>query len=200
MFGKSVPLVAIVLACMLTVGASAVLVNYLSNTVTADFEVTSPMLVGVSLGLEGWEGGSYPEGDHLLSDWTTTGTLTIPDILGGETITIYMMSENLADAEIKGFEEAIVTNTAGVTGADFVSVVVSVDSIYGDLGYGTPQDLIVLGVDIGWFQDGSNSILFGTAGVSTWGEGETDVTKIVVTFNPAASGTYTFSYRIVPET
>lgn len=181
--------------------AGAALVSYLSNTVGTEFEVTSPMRVGVSLGKEDpdWGGDSYPEWDHDLEDWTTTGTLEISGILGGETMTIYLMSENLADAEIKGFEEATVTNTAGVTGADFVSVLVRVDSIWGDLGYGTEHDLIALGENTGWFQNGAYSVLFGTTGVSTWGAGETDVTEIVVTFEEAASGTYTFSYRIVPD-
>ena len=200
MFGKSVPLIAIVLVGLLTLGASAVLVNYLSDTVTAEFEVTSPMLAGVSLGKEGWGGmDRYPEGSHDLEDWTLTGTLVIPNVYGGETMTLYLMSQNLADGEIKGFEEATITNTAGVTGADFVSVVVSVDSIWGDLGYGTEADLIAAGEGTGYFEVNSQTIRFGTTGVSTWGAGETDVTKIVVTFEEAASGTYTLSYRIVPD-
>ena len=188
------------MACMLTVGASAVLVNYLSNTVTADFEVISPMRVGVSLGDTDWGGDSYPEGDHDLEEWTIgTATLVLPTVHGGGTMTIYLMSENLAGAEIKGFEEATITNAAGVTGADFVSVVVRVDSIYGELGYGTPSDLIALGLGIGYSEPDIYTMLFGTAGVSTWGAGETDVTEIVVTFEEAASGTYTLSYRIVPD-
>lgn len=200
MFGKSIPLLAII-AIVMTAGiVGAALVDYLSNTVGTNFAVISPMLVGVSLGVDDdWAGASYPEGTHTLTDWTTSGTLTLPDVYGGGTMTVYLMSENLANGVIEGFEEAILTNTAGVTGEDFVSIVVSVDSIYGDLGYGTEVDIIDLGLGTGYFEVDGNTVRFGTAGISTWGEGETDVTKIVVTFEEAASGTYTLSYRVVPE-
>ena len=209
MFGKSVPLIAIVLAGMLTIGASAYLATYLSNTVTAEVTVTSPMRVGVSLGGLEWGGDSYPQDDHDLADWTTgTLTLDIPDVSGGETLTLYLMSENLADAEITGFEEVIVSNPEGITCADFTSVKVWVDSIYGDLGYGSENDALLICVQN---DDDLNSVKFDSTiiddletpeieGLSTWGAGETDVTKIEVTFNTAAAGTYTITYQIVPLT
>lgn len=176
----------------LTYGA---VVTYLSNKVTADITVTSPMLVGVSEGEENWGGEHFPTADW---DYVWDNTTTIEGIHGGETVTIYTMSANLADAEITGFERAIVTNWDGVTSADFVSVVVRVDSIYGDLGYGTEHDLIALGAGVGYEHIDDYHIRFGTAGLSTWGAGETDVTEIVVTFKPEAVGTYTFTYQVVP--
>lgn len=197
----------------LTYGA---VVTYLSNKVTADITVTSPMKVGISLGRDSWattecwraDPGewvlSFPEGyghggeihDWLEADWVDS--ITFEDIHGGETITLYVRSVNLADALITGFEEAIVTNGAGVTSADFVSVEVCVDSIYGDLGYGTEHDLIALGAE-GYEELDNYHIRFGTEDLSTWDAGETDVTKMVVTFEEAAFGTYTFTYQIVPE-
>lgn len=190
---------------LLVVGiVSAGLVTYLSNQVKADITVESPMIAGISLG--GWEETTcthpdtgetvdrYPEGSHDLADWTTTETPLQISTHGGKTITLYTMSENVADVEIKGFEEAIVTNWAGVTCDDFESVIVRVDSIYGDLGYGTPKELISLG---GCHVIDDWHIQFGSLDDSTWGAGETDVSEIVVTFDKYAEGDYTFSYRVV---
>ncbi|GAH61563.1 unnamed protein product [marine sediment metagenome] len=148
---------------------------------------------------------SFPEGVdkdgnpiHYWSpdDWTKTGTLTIPEGYGGETITIYLMSANLADAEIKGYEEFIVTNYRGVTCKDFVNITSRYDSIYGGIGYGA-ENVWTPG-DGGCIQVDDNRIQFEST-VSTWGAGETDVAMMSVTFQPNAIGTYTFTYQIVPE-
>jgi len=212
LFGKSIPLLAIVALVMTAGTAGAVLVDYLSNTVTADITVSSPMVVSISEGKPSWATtqcwrpgvglvDSFPESDISdIHDWASgdwTDSITISGIRGGETVTIYTMSANEANAEIIGSEEAIVTNWDGVTSADFVSVVVRVDSIYGDLGYGEEHDLIALAA---YDEIDAWHIRFGTAGMSTWGAGETDVTEIVVTFKPAAFGTYVFAYRVVPAT
>jgi len=215
--GRRGKIVLTMLVAVMFIGvASAALVPYLSNEAKAKITVDSPMLAGISLGKESWattecwraDPGewvlSFPEGyghggpihDWDETDWTTRGTLEIPNIRGGETITIYLMSANLADAHIWGFEEAIVYNSEGVTENDFESVKVSVDSIYGDLGYGTEQELIGTG---GCTQVDPWRVQFGSSGPSDWNVGETDVTKIVVTFEEAASGTYLFTYRIIPE-
>lgn len=197
----------------LTYGA---LVTYLSNQVTADITVELPMAVGVSLGRDSWATtkcwradtqemvDSFPEGiaanNDVIKDWWESDwvdSITLEDIHGGETITLYVRSVNLANAEITGFEEAIVTNWAGVTSADFKSVKTRTDSIYGDLGYGAEHHLIDLGAGVGYDELDGYHIRFGS-GNSIWGAGETDVTKIEVTFEEAASGTYTFTYRVVP--
>ena len=66
--------------------------------------------------------------------------------------------------------------------------------VYGDSGYGTPQQLITDGCqEIKW-----NTIQFGSLDDSTWGSGEADVSEIVVTFKTNALGTYTFTYRVIP--
>ncbi len=173
---------------------SAALVGYLSNTVIADITVESPMVTGISLGHETWEGDAYPEGEHDLNDWETETPLPI-SVYGGESVTLYTMSENLANVETTGFEEAIVTNVDGVTCEDFESIIVRVDSIHGDLGYGTPQDVIALGA---CFVIDDYSIKLGSPGNSLWGVGETDVSEIVTTFKTDALGTYTFTYRVIP--
>ena len=193
-FGKGIPVFAIVILGLALV--SAALVPYLSGLVIGNIEVASPMVAGISLG-EGknWGGESYPEGQHNLNDWETTEAPLQISIHGGETITLYTMSANMADVLITGFEEANVTNPLGVTCADFESVVVRVDSIYGNIGYGTPQQLIGT---IGCKVIDDNTIQFGSPGISTWNVTETDVSEIVVTFKTNAIGNYTFTYRVIP--
>lgn len=242
MFGKSVPLVAIVLACMLTIGASAYLVNYLSSTVTSDVAVMSPFKVGISSGAEhptwataqrwrpsytdgqnvfhpdepvdafpeGWVGafeapGVYEgldTGGWVWTDWVTgTATLVMPDIVGGQTIVLYLMSQNLADATIIAHEEIRVSNPDGLTKEDFTYITCTFDAIYGHSGYGklhtnnlTPDDMKpVLG-------SGGKCLEFWLPeNTSEWGGGEADVSRWYITFNAAAAGTYTFSYRITPR-
>ena len=192
-FNRVIP--ATVLALIVIAGlGSAALVGYISNTVTADIEVSSPMRTGISLGFESWGGDSYPQDSHTLDDWETENSLSIPDIKGSGTVTLYTMSENLADVDIEGFEEAIVTNLDEVTCGDFESVKVRTDSIYGDLGYGTQHELI----PDGCFVVDDYHVQFGSPGNSLWNVTETDVTEIVVTFKTDASGTYTFTYRVIP--
>lgn len=192
-------LLAFAIPILLVVGfGSALLTGYLSNTVKAEIEVSSPMVTGISLGYESWGGEAYPVESHNLEDWTITDEpLLISDINGGETLTLYIMSENLADVLITGFEEAIVTNPLGVTCEDFESIYVRVDSIYGDLGYGEEKELITLG-GCQQVTNDPNRIQLGSPADSTWDVGETDVSEIVVTFRTNAVGTYTFTYRVIP--
>jgi len=193
-------LITLLVGVMSLVLVNAVLVTYLSNSVKAEVEVKSPMVVGISVGDETWEGDAYPQDAHNLEDWTTTGTLELPIMYTGQdkTFTLYTMSENVAGVEITGYEEAIVTNPLGVTCADFDSVIVRVDSIYGELGYGRENNALDICV-----QDGAYRVKFDSTiipdgeGLSIWGSGETDVSKMIVTFNDVI-GTYTFTYRVIP--
>ena len=225
---------------MLTIGASAYLADYLSNTVTSDVTVISPMEVGLSLGKphwataqrwrpgymkyppgggEVWEPGAmldaFPEGldgdpefggvnvgfgdegGWEESDWTKTGTLVIPGIMGGETITLYFMSANLADAHIEAHEEIRISNPGGITSADFELITTGFDPIYSDNGYSGPY-IDNLGPDdvsaVG--EEGTCIEMWPVGDTSNWGAGETDVARWQITFNDAASGTYTVSYRI----
>lgn len=197
--GKAIPIFVLVL---LGIGmVSGALVGYLSMTMTADITVESPMVTGISEGKDTWAEASYPDGEHTLGDWTTSDTpLLISGIHGGETVTLYTMSANVADVLITGFEEAIVSNPLGVTCDDFESIWVRVDSIYGDLGYGTPQELITLGACFKFGSGVDAYVMLGSPGDSTWDVGETDVTEIKVTFKTNAKGIYTFTYRVIPAT
>ena len=203
---KGSPIAMVVIGILIAGVASAALVDYLSNTVQVDIEVKSPMVVGISGGTDGtssWAGAHFPNKDWDY-DWSKT-PLTILNsegnpVKGGETATLYTLSKNIANVEIKGYEEAIVTNPLGVTCKDFKSVKVYVDSIYGDQGYGSENDVLQICVQ----GDDNNTVKFdsekiGEAALSTWGAGEADVSKIVVTFEDNAFGTYTVKTTVIPQ-
>ncbi len=157
---------------------SAALVGYLSNTVTADVEVKSPIVQSISLdGVDGW-----------------SETLSLPEMYtGGEkTFTFYVETENIAGESITGNVENIVTNPSGLTCADFESVIVSTDS---GTGYGPEYNLINLGLcnDLAW-----NKIQFSYGPTPIeWDAGQVDITEIVVTFNDVI-GKYVFTSQVVP--
>jgi hypothetical protein len=214
---RNMKLGIVVLMVALFVGLTyGAVVTYLSNTTTATVTVESPMFVGISLGRDSWSTTecwradpgewvlSFPEGighggeihDWAWSDWTTEGTLEIPNIRGGGIITIYTMSKNLANAEITAHEEIRISNPSGIAQADFVEITSRFDSIYGDLGYGTLHTDVPSG-DVQRI-DANTIELWSATDTSTWGAGEADVAMWTITFNPAAFGTYTISYRVVP--
>ena len=157
---------------------SAVLVGYLSNTVTADVEVKSPIVQGIS--------------DSETGSWSET--LPLDDMYtGGEkTFTFYVKTENVAGESVTGDVENIVTNWKGVTCDDFESVKVSTDS---GTGYGPEYDLIDLGF-CSIVDDYHVKFSYGPTPI-TWIESQVDITEIVVTFNDVI-GKYTFTSQVVP--
>ena len=160
--------------------ASGVLLPYLSNTVTTTTTVSSPMEQWISYNF----GSGYVQGD----------TIAFPDVYGGETVTFYVKTVNHANTPITGDANNIVTNWAGVTGNDFVSVNVRT---WDGSAWDGPYDLIALGYCV---QLNNNQIQFsyGPPDPITWPAGQVDITEVVVTFKAAASGTYTFTSQIVP--
>lgn len=98
-FGKTVPAFLIVLVLMATMG-SALLVNYLSNKVTATANVASPVKLSIGLpsGLNDWRVWS----DYMevpMNGWDADDSLDLGDIHGGVSRTFWIKAENLAEAE-----------------------------------------------------------------------------------------------------
>lgn len=159
--------------------ASGALLGYLSNTVTTTATVSSPMEQWISYNF----GSGYTQGD----------TITFPDVYGGETVTFYVKTINNADASITGDVNNIVTNWAGVTHNDFVSVNVRT---YDGSTWDGPYDLIALSL----YTEPDNYHMTFSYGPTpiTWSAGQVDITEVKVTFKAAAFGTYTFTSQIIP--
>ncbi len=173
-FGRSIPVLAIV-AIVASAGlASAALVGYLSNTIEATVTVESPIEQKISLSMGNW-----------------ADSITLDDIRGGETITFYTRTANLADVPITGIGKNIVTCPAGVTPADFELVRAKTQTEGGEYSdwYG------LTGTVVNWQ---TVKFAYGPEPSITWSEGQVDITKIVVTFKSDARGTYTFTSQIVP--
>ncbi len=173
-------LVTLLVGVMALAVVNAGLVSYLSNMVSAEVEVKSPIVQSISDTEEGLDDG---ETLLLLDDMYT----------GGENeFTFYVETENIAGESITGNVENIVTNPSGLTCADFESVIVSTDS---GTGYGPEYNLIALSFcnDLAW-----NKIQFSYGPTPIeWDAGQIDINKIVVTFNDVV-GTYTFTSQIIP--
>jgi len=168
---KAIPVIAIVLMVLTAGIGGAILVDYLSNTITADVTVESPIMQEISKG-EGW-----------------TDTISIEAIKGGDTITFHTRTTNLADAPITGTVDNIVTNPWGLAPEDFASVCVTTN---GD----GPYDLIAMGLCT---QGDANTVTFSYGPTPiTWQAGQVDITEIEVTFKSNATGTYTFTSQVVP--
>ena len=174
--------IVMVLAVLIVVGsmiASGALVGYLSNTVTTEVTVSSPIEQLVS--------ESYGSGYDA-------GPITFLDIHGGETVTFYVKTINNADASITGDANNIVTNWDGVTCDDFVSV--NVKTSTNGAAWDGPHDLIALNLCT---PDGDYKVEFSYGPTPiTWAPGQIDITEISATFKGDAYGTYTFTSQVVP--
>jgi len=155
---------------------NAVLVTYLSNTITADVEVKSPMVLTISE-------------DEI--DWADSLTLPVMYTGGNNVVTFYTREENIADESVTGDIENIVTSS-GIKCADFESVIVSTKLEGGE--YGAELDLIAENL---CEQDGYNRVKFNYPNPQNWDAEQVDINKIVVTFNNVI-GKYTFKSQIVP--
>jgi len=98
-------LVYTLLAVLLVVSVSAAIVNYMSNTATAEVDVVSPMTMEfANIGTVDGNGGF-----SLVGDWTTA--LTLDGTTGYSTSELGVKIENLADVKIEGkYLELTVTN------------------------------------------------------------------------------------------
>ena len=178
--GKVIPVFVLVL---LGIGmVSAALVTYLSNTVEAEVTVESPIVQEIRKSGESF--GSSP------ISFTS---------FGGESVTFFIKDTNLANVPTTGNVNNVITNPAGVTCADFVSVNVKTTGDGGITwspasGY---YDLIAMslcsqGID-------AYHVVFSYGPIPmTLAVGQTDVSEIVATFKPAALGVYTFTSQVIP--
>ncbi len=171
-------LIPVLCSLLVLTVASAVLVSYLSNTISAEVEVKSPMVLGVSESEEG--------------EWTELVSLDDMYTGGNNVVTFYTREENIADESITGDIENIVKNT-GIKCADFESVEVST-KLEGDGGYGTIYDLIDMDL---CEQVNSYTVKFNYPNPQTWNAEQVDINKIVVTFNDVI-GKYIFTSQVVP--
>ena len=170
-------LITLLLGVMSLVLVNAALVGYLSNKVTAEVEVKSPIVQSISDSIDGL-------GEGLV-------TLSLPDMYtGGEkTFTFYVETKNIADVEITGNVENIVTNWKGITCEDFQSVVATTEP-------DVPYDLIALDLCEA-IDDNHVKFSYGPVPI-VWIADQVDITEIVVTFNDVI-GKYTFTSQVVPQ-
>lgn len=186
-FGRSVPLFAVLIVGLLVTGASAAVVNYLSNTVTADGNVESPYDLRVRMPpveLDEDSAGYWNDG---WSDTVEFGTW-----YGGETFTIEYKLENRADVKILGDVqmEVMCSNGIDAYNPDFENVLLRcmAPPEYADspIAFRVEQ-----GSDDCHVLYTTDSHIFNDAGDTTYG-------KIEFVVKENAVGTYTISGKLIP--
>lgn len=174
-FGKSIPVFVIALLGLAVV--SAALVPYLSNMVSGDVEVISPIKQEIGP----TEGELGP------------GPLPLGTMHGGESQTFFMRTTNLAADPITGEVMNLVTSapvgTIVVSCSDFTLSARTKTDSGGYSVYYTPTCTVIDTTTL--------RIHYGPADVITWAGGQVDTTEVTVTFEVNAFGTYEFSSQVM---
>lgn len=187
-FGRSVPLFAVLIVGLLVTGASAAVVGYLSNTVNAGGAVESPYDLQVRMPIVGWEGDRA--GYWNESGWSDT--VEFGTLYGGETFIIEYKMVNRANVKVLGDVqmEVMCSNGIDADDSDFESVLLRrMVPNYAD----SP---IAFGVD-----QGSNGyrVLYTTDSDYTFNNaGETTYGNIEFVMKENAVGAYTISGKLIP--
>jgi len=187
-FGRSVPLFAVLIVGLLVTGVSAAVVNYLSNTVTADGNVESPYDLKIRMPITGLEGSVEYWDETGWSDTVEFGTL-----YGGETLTIEYKLVNRANVGVIGDVqmEVMCSNGIDADNPDFENVLLRcmappeyVDSpIAFRVEQGSDDCHVLYTTD--------SDHIFNDAGDTTYG-------KIEFVVKENAVGTYTISGKLIP--
>jgi len=114
-----IPLTLFIIGLLVVGGASAILVDYLSNTATAEVEVTSPMLIELATA-ESWE-DARTDGISYTSGWQNSVT---DATTGYGTLYYGVKVENLADVTIanKTLEIVMSNNNSNAECEDLTSL------------------------------------------------------------------------------
>lgn len=183
-FGRSVPLFAVLIVGLLVTGASAAVVNYLSNTVTADGNVESPYDLQVRMPITGVEGSVEYWNDDGWSDTVEFGTL-----YGGETLTIEYKLENRANVGVIGDVqmEVMCSNGIDADNPDFENVLLHPNNADSPIEFGVKQG----SDDYHVLYTTDSDYTFNDAGDTTYG-------KIEFVVKENAVGTYKISGKLIP--
>jgi hypothetical protein len=179
LFGKAIP-VMLVVGLVMVAGVSAGLAAYLSNTVTADVTVTSPVELKIG------------------SAWNNlgTGNLPIGTIIGGETVQFYVSTNNKANSPITGTMWNVVSNTEGVTCADFASL--SANVLDYDTGVEIYPTAPIVCVAMSPVDPNAVRMITTPSEPWTWAALHKDIAHVTMTFEEAAHGTYTLTTYVKP--
>lgn len=191
------PLAVLVIGLMVIGGASAVLVNYLSNEATTEISVTSPMSIkmaevthnmdNVEIEDRVWEIGQIDEELY-------TESLTEISTTGLSSVYLGVRLENYADVDISDeilrVKVSNDINTPDVTCADLTSLT------FIDVGMSVPneQDLVGIGLCTA-----TNGIATYDIPINLLNAGETYKYPVKVTFGNVAPATYSFDAELVIE-
>jgi hypothetical protein len=176
-----------VLAMILTSGIGlAALVGYISNTITADVTVQSPMKLLISKTMD--------------SGYVDT-SITLGIIKGGESVEFYTLTQNLASVATSGTSWNVVSNPLGVTCNDFTITNVMTRSrtpIGGIWPVSWTDTTTGYGLVCGTIDAYNVRIKVSPTEPWSWPANYEDNMHFTIKFATAASGTYTLTSTIIP--
>lgn len=179
--GRAVPITILAISLM-SVGGLAALVTYISNTVSASVTVESPLALSIAIDTAGVPG--------------TFGTepLSLGNIKGGESVTFWVKTKNLADASISGTVYNVINNPSGISCADFASLAST------DTGINPAFAEIDTTGALACYQLDEFNVRLKTTPTEpwTWSAGHEDNGKFTVKFATNAVGTYTVTSYVQP--
>ena len=176
--GKSIPVFALILIGLGTIG-TATLVGYLSNQISTSLSVNSPLELKMSLDGLNWQ----------------TGWMSLGSIYGGENVTFYVQTHNLANVSQTGVMWNIVNNPSGITCNDFVSLKGQPTEQDESSTIYPESDLVCVNIT-----DDSYNVRIITTPTEewTWHAGHQDSAKVTIVFKDNAFGAYTLTTQVVP--
>ncbi len=176
-----IPIMMFIIGLVVLGGASAAVVSYLSNSVTADIHVDSPIEMSMSSTHPTWEG---------------LDSIDLGSLYGGETATLYMRSTNLANVPTDGYTVNTISNDEGLTCADFTYIGAQTLKKTNGVGpdtfttlYDITTNCVVLDAETVQINYGPNP--------NTLGVDVEDTTKMQITLAPGASGDYNFDSQVM---
>ncbi len=184
-FGRSIPLVALLVVGILVTGASAAVVGYLSNTVTADVKVDSPYFLEIRTPT----GGDMNDAGYWDGNWGET--INLGNHYGGEEFVVEYKLVNNANVKVYADVQMEVMCEEGfdANNPDFSSVTL--------LRSDYPNSPIDFGITQG---SNSHRVLYTTDDAGTYNNpSETTYGNITFVVKNDALGTYTIEGNLIPD-
>ena len=169
------PIALFVVGLLVVGGATAALVDYLSNTTETSVEVKSPIDLQQSL-------------EYQPADWTYD-TLEIGTTYAGDNTQFYLREEVLSDSDVTSTLKIIIENDQGVDGCDEISLL----NYKGVSGSSVDADITGLCN----YESGNDRLVFEPSS-TTMDKGVREY-EITVGFTENAKGNYTATAQHVPQ-
>jgi len=181
-----IPILALVLGLVVLGGASAIIVNYLSNTATATVQVESPLAINFA-NIDGVvdSNGAF----NIDGDWTPT--LTMASTTGLNTEQVGVKVDNNADVPIEGkwLQLKVSNENSDVTCSDLTSLMF--------MDTATPTQIAKGYQEISSLCESGAGFVVYNIDINSLAAGQTYIYPVNMTWGLVAPQTYTFEATLL---